>query len=65
MSSCRDEYKCSQCGHTFRPLVDCDEEDIRCPRCGSDNVERIKLLFGTESAEGLTPQDYFDAYLRP
>ncbi|MDP2931894.1 MAG: zinc ribbon domain-containing protein, partial [Chloroflexota bacterium] len=60
-----DEYKCCQCGNTFKPIVDTEEKDIRCPRSGSDKVERVKYLFGTESAEGLTPQDYFDAYLRP
>lgn len=60
-----DEYKCCQCGHTFNLLIDADKENVRCPHCGSDKVERVKYLFGTESAEGLTPQDYFDAYLRP
>ncbi len=64
MSPCLDAYKCSQCGHSFNPLVGADIEAMRCPRCGSDEVERVRFLFGTESAEGLTPEDYFDAALR-
>jgi len=52
-------YKCNRCGHDFE-----GEGQIRCPRCGSDEVEN-RFLFGTDKAEGLTPQDYFDACLAP
>ncbi len=53
--------------HYWKHMDKATERRLRtaCPRCGSDKVERVKYLFGSESAEGLTPQDYFDAYLRP
>ena len=58
------EYKCTQCGHDFSrgPGI---EEEIRCPRCGSDLIETNPYLLGTGSAEGLTPEDYFAVALKP
>jgi hypothetical protein len=50
-------YKCIQCGHEFDK-----EGEIRCPICGSDEVEN-RFLFGTPSAEDLTAKDYIDALL--
>lgn len=52
-------YKCTKCGHEFDK-----EGEIRCPNCGSDEVEN-RFLFGTPSAEGLTFEDYIDALLSP
>ena len=57
----KSSYKCSRCGHEFEKA---DEGDIRCPRCGSEEVES-RFLFGTPSADGLTAQDYFGACLAP
>ena len=55
-------YKCSHCGHEFKAA---DEGEVRCPRCGSLELEENRYLFCTANAEGLTPQDYFDACLSP
>ncbi|MFQ5925322.1 MAG: zinc ribbon domain-containing protein [Dehalococcoidia bacterium] len=55
-------YKCSQCGHEFEGA---DEAQLRCPKCGSDKLEENRFLFGTESAEGLTVDDYREALLAP
>jgi len=66
------EYKCKVCGHTFDVLKDATlslskdgdyEEAVRCPRCGSDQVERNPYLFGSPDAE-LTPEDYFAAAMQ-
>lgn len=48
-------------GHEFEKA---DEGPIHCPRCGSDEVES-RFLFGTQSANELTAQDYIDACLAP
>ncbi|RLC72406.1 MAG: hypothetical protein DRI26_03070 [Chloroflexi bacterium] len=52
-------YKCIKCGHEFE-----GEGRIRCPKCGSDEVQS-RFLFGTPSADELTAQDYIDALLAP
>jgi len=53
-----------QCGHEFGrgPWMD---DAIQCPRCGSDTVETNPYLFGSCSAEGLTPEDYYAVALKP
>jgi hypothetical protein len=58
------DYKCTQCGHDFGKAPWLDEE-IRCPRCGSEQVETNPYLLGTGSAEELTPEDYFAVALKP
>lgn len=40
-------------------------EEIRCPRCGSELLEANPYLLGTDSAENLTPEDYFAVALKP
>ena len=58
------EYKCKVCGHVFDVhSEDGQEEAIRCPRCGSDQIERNPYLFGSPDAE-LTPEDYFAAAMK-
>lgn len=59
------EYRCRQCGHEFTPLPGTTEKGNRCPRCGSESLERSAYLLGTASAEGLLPEDYFDVALAP
>jgi putative FmdB family regulatory protein len=34
------EYTCQECRHTFEALV-FDGEDVECPRCKADRVERL------------------------
>ena len=58
------EYKCTQCEHDFSwgPWMD---KEIRCPRCGNEEVETNPYLLGTDSAEGLTVEDYYAVALKP
>ncbi len=58
------EYKCSECEHDFNRFP-WTEEKIRCPRCGSDEVEHNPYLLGTCSADLLTSEDYFAVALKP
>ena len=58
------EYTCKQCGHDFSwgPWMD---KEIICPRCGNKGIETNPYLLGTESAEGLTAEDYYAVALKP
>lgn len=56
-------YKCTQCSHEFERFE--KEGEVRCPRCGSAELEENRFLLGTPSAEGLTYEDYFDTCLAP
>lgn len=35
------DYKCSKCGHEFFEIVKGDTDKIICPKCGSDETQRI------------------------
>ncbi|MCK4237066.1 MAG: zinc ribbon domain-containing protein, partial [Candidatus Krumholzibacteria bacterium] len=35
------EYICSKCGSEFEELVRSPDEDVRCPDCGSREVEKL------------------------
>jgi len=60
------KYRCTKCSHEFEKLEELEQEgELRCPRCGSTELEENRFLFGTPSAEGLTYEDYFDACLAP
>jgi|GEM_PF-3581950 len=54
-------HKCTRCGHDFERA---DEGELRCPKCGSDEVQS-RFLFGTKSADELTVDDYREALLAP
>ncbi len=43
------EYQCSSCSATFSRLqyVDSTAENIRCPSCDSDQVERLLSVFAS------------------
>ena len=54
------EYQCSECGERFekwqRSMV-CTEEP-RCPKCGSQHVNKAVSLFGKSgSMSGASPSD--------
>jgi len=63
MSEYRGEYVCAECGHEFDPHD--SKEEPRCPRCGSEKLERTPFLFGTASADELTAEDYMETLLAP
>ncbi len=45
------EYRCSDCGKRFEDLQvgPCQEEKVKCPSCGSENVEKQVSSFATSS----------------
>ena len=46
------EYECENCGERFelrKDINDCDS-DIRCPKCGTENLRRIFSMFATGSS---------------
>jgi putative FmdB family regulatory protein len=42
------EYRCSACGEKFEKLVrsSSGQQDIHCPSCDADRVERLVSTFG-------------------
>lgn len=42
------EYRCAQCGHVFEHFWRGAErrEELRCPECGAERVEKIVSLCG-------------------
>ncbi len=43
------DYTCRGCGRTFETLVRGDASSVRCPRCGSVDVERQVSLFAVNT----------------
>ena len=45
------EYRCPRCGHVFERFWRGAErrQELRCPQCGADQVEKLCSLFGTNS----------------
>jgi putative FmdB family regulatory protein len=44
------EYKCSSCGKDFEKLV-FGSQEVKCPGCGSEEVEKKLSLFGMSGVE--------------
>jgi putative FmdB family regulatory protein len=42
------EYQCKKCGEHFEKFIRgfAQQNDLICPRCGSDEVEKAVSLFG-------------------
>ena len=38
------EYKCNKCGKEFEELVGSSDEEVKCPGCGSSDVEKLFSL---------------------
>lgn len=45
------DFKCKQCGHVFEELILDDKKEIRCPKCGSNKIERIIASFNLGGKE--------------
>ncbi|HHY63287.1 MAG TPA: zinc ribbon domain-containing protein [Bacillota bacterium] len=43
------EYKCAKCGEKFEELVTGCCADVKCPKCGSDEVKKLFSSFGFKS----------------
>jgi len=35
------DFKCKECKSSFFEIVKSSEEKVKCPKCGSDEVERV------------------------
>jgi len=48
------EYRCLECGAVFSKLqrVGATSEGVRCPKCGSEKVERMLSTFASGSSAG-------------
>lgn len=48
------EYRCNTCAKSFEQLrrMRDSDEDVRCPTCESDKVERLLSGFATSSGGG-------------
>ena len=57
------EYKCKGCGFVFNRANLSDE--LRCPRCGGQEVEASPFLFGSKKADELTVEDYIATCMQP
>jgi putative FmdB family regulatory protein len=51
------EYRCSVCGEKFEKLVrgSSGQQEIHCPSCSADRVERLVSTFGFSSGSGGGP----------
>ena len=59
------EFTCKACGHNFNKLVSSEDKEIRCPRCGAQELEQNRYLLGTSKTDDLTIDDYCDVALAP
>lgn len=48
------DFKCNNCGRTFETLVRNCSEQVKCPDCGSDNINKLLSKFGFKSGSGFT-----------
>ena len=60
-----DEYTCRDCGHQFPGPPFSEALGLTCPRCGGVGLDRNPWLLGSPGVDGLTEQDYYDAYFVP
>ncbi len=43
------EFKCKDCGEKFEKLVfSSDKEKIKCPKCNSENVNKVFSVFASK-----------------
>jgi len=51
------EYYCSECNTIYQFLVRSERKEIKCPRCGNDNLERVMSQFSTSSSKAKSDDD--------
>ncbi len=50
------EYECKKCGNKFEKLVfSSDSEDVKCPKCKSNETKRILSLFSSKASGCSSP----------
>ena len=43
------EFKCKDCGEKFEKLIfSSDKEKIKCPKCNSENVNKVFSVFSSK-----------------
>ena len=53
------EYECGKCGEKFelrRSIADSDSE-VKCPKCGAENPQRVFSLFAVSSSSAACTPD--------
>ncbi|MDY6970991.1 MAG: zinc ribbon domain-containing protein [Thermodesulfobacteriota bacterium] len=48
------EFKCSKCNEEFEALVFRENDDVVCPHCKGDKLERLMSACGFRSSGGFT-----------
>lgn len=51
------EYRCKNCNHVFEEFVFSSltsNEDIICPKCNTNNAEKMMSAFSSSAAEGVS-----------
>lgn len=43
------EFRCAPQGHQFESFVMTSQEEVRCPHCGSEQLERLMSSFAAPS----------------
>ena len=51
------EYKCKECGVVSEHLVYSDSDKVACPKCGSENLEKLLSGFAVSVKSGSVPTD--------
>ncbi len=46
------EYKCNGCEEEFEELVTSSTEEVKCPKCGSSNIDKLFSRFAGSSCKG-------------
>ena len=49
------EYVCSKCENAFEELVTSSRQKVKCPSCGSTNLERQFSTFAAHDRGGAAP----------
>jgi len=46
------EFKCRECGHPFSEIRKTGDFKASCPKCNSENVEKMISVFSSHSSAG-------------
>ena len=49
------EFKCRSCNKEFETIVFTSDENVTCPECKGENVDRLMSVCGFKSGENFTP----------
>lgn len=49
------EFKCNDCENEFETLVFAKDESVGCPKCNSNNVQRLMSTCAFKTEAGFTP----------